>query len=331
MVYLRHLYAKKDIDSWALDIFFINLTNISGNDVPAFCRACCSGSFPSGHFYQTVMKNIAIFSSGSGEAAERVVSLFNEGNRICVRLVVTDRENAGIIGRLQEVGMPVVFLPREQWHESPEEIAALLADNEIELIAFDDFKGVLPAEVETAFAGKTVSLTSPEAAPLEVVKALDNVVEVKDNVKDNATADAEDSPEKGVDEEWAETLKIDYDPSRLRTTPPPVPGARPQAPEIPGNRPESVFGGVRQNYAAQDPGAQMPSTYLIWSVLATVFCCFIPGIVAIIFSSQVSSRYYSGDVEGAKRASDRAQIWIIVSFVLGVLSATLYLPIMMIS
>ncbi|MCH5230394.1 MAG: CD225/dispanin family protein [Muribaculaceae bacterium] len=74
----------------------------------------------------------------------------------------------------------------------------------------------------------------------------------------------------------------------------------------------------------------MPSTWLIWSVLITVFCCFIPGIIAIIYSSQVSSRYYAGDIEGARRASRNAEIWIIVSFVLGVLSATLYLPFMLI-
>ncbi|MCH5228660.1 MAG: CD225/dispanin family protein [Muribaculaceae bacterium] len=73
----------------------------------------------------------------------------------------------------------------------------------------------------------------------------------------------------------------------------------------------------------------MPSTWLVWSVLVTVFCCFIPGIIAIIFSSQVSSRYYGGDIEGAKRASRMAEIWIIVSFVLGVITATFYFPFML--
>ncbi|MCH5232065.1 MAG: CD225/dispanin family protein [Muribaculaceae bacterium] len=75
----------------------------------------------------------------------------------------------------------------------------------------------------------------------------------------------------------------------------------------------------------------MPPTYLIWSILTTVFCCFIPGIVAIIFSSQVSSKFYAGDIEGARKSSRLAEIWIIVSVVLGVLTATLYLPFMLIS
>lgn len=72
----------------------------------------------------------------------------------------------------------------------------------------------------------------------------------------------------------------------------------------------------------------MPPTYLAWSIVMTILCCFIPGIVAIIYSSQVSAKFYQGDLEGAHRASERAQIWIIVSFVLGVLSSTLYMPLM---
>lgn len=70
----------------------------------------------------------------------------------------------------------------------------------------------------------------------------------------------------------------------------------------------------------------MPPTYLVWSVIMTILCCTIPGIVAIIYSAKVSSRFYEGDFDGARRASERAEIWIIVSFVLGVISSTLWLP-----
>ncbi|MDE5842789.1 MAG: CD225/dispanin family protein [Muribaculaceae bacterium] len=74
----------------------------------------------------------------------------------------------------------------------------------------------------------------------------------------------------------------------------------------------------------------MPPTYLVWAVVMTVLCCLPAGIAAIVFACQVSSRYYAGDVEGAGRASRNAEIWIIVSFVLGVMVNTLYLPMMLI-
>ena len=66
-------------------------------------------------------------------------------------------------------------------------------------------------------------------------------------------------------------------------------------------------------------------------MLATILCCFIPGIVAIVFSSMVSTRYFNGDFEGARRASRMAEIWIIVSIVAGVISNSLYLPMMMLN
>lgn len=125
---------------------------------------------------------------------------------------------------------------------------------------------------------------------------------------------------KNPDQEWAEVLKVNYDPAAI--TPPPVP---------------PVVGNFRQSEADHiAPGTEpkntsrcdepMPPTYMLWAILSTVCCCFIPGIVAIVFSAQVSSKYYSGDIEGSRKASGRAEIWIIVSFVLGVLSSSLSVP-----
>lgn len=133
-------------------------------------------------------------------------------------------------------------------------------------------------------------------------------------------------------EEWAETLGVNYDPSKLPpaypgAVPPPLPNAQPQfnpAPHASAPQPQPF---ASYHAAAQSPDSpKMPPAYLVWSVVMTVLCCLPAGVVAIIYSSKVSSRFYAGDIEGANRASERAQIWIIVSFVLGVLSNTLYLP-----
>lgn len=150
-----------------------------------------------------------------------------------------------------------------------------------------------------------------------------------------------------IEEAWAEALHMEYDPEEARrraekaSTPPPViprppvqpmapPPAPPQpAPYNPGTQP---FG----NEPVQNPvnpapyrGHQepMPPTFLVWSVLATVLCCLIPGIVAIVYSSMVSSKYYAKDYEGARRCSRLAEIWIIASIVLGVITAAVYVPI----
>lgn len=54
----------------------------------------------------------------------------------------------------------------------------------------------------------------------------------------------------------------------------------------------------------------MPPTYLVWSILVTIFLCRIAGIVAIVYSTQVSSCYYAGNYEGAAYASRQARWWV---------------------
>jgi hypothetical protein len=56
--------------------------------------------------------------------------------------------------------------------------------------------------------------------------------------------------------------------------------------------------------------------YLVWAILITVaslcLCCFvgtIPGIVAIVFASQVNGKLSSGDRTGAEDASKKAKLW----------------------
>ncbi len=74
---------------------------------------------------------------------------------------------------------------------------------------------------------------------------------------------------------------------------------------------------VAANQAAP-AGVTVPN-YMIWSILSTVFCCLIGGIVAIVFSSQVNAKLAQGDIKGAKAASKMAKIWLIVNLAVGLL------------
>ncbi|TMR07471.1 CD225/dispanin family protein [Actinomadura soli] len=72
-------------------------------------------------------------------------------------------------------------------------------------------------------------------------------------------------------------------------------------------------------YGAGSP----PPNYLVWSILATILCCIPVGIVSIVFSSQVNSKWAAGDQAGAYKASSNAKTWIIVTVVLGLLAGVL--------
>jgi hypothetical protein len=60
-------------------------------------------------------------------------------------------------------------------------------------------------------------------------------------------------------------------------------------------------------------------SYLIPSILVTLCCCQIPGIVAIVYAAQVNGLIRAGEFAGARRASRLAWIWVWVAFGIGVL------------
>lgn len=132
-----------------------------------------------------------------------------------------------------------------------------------------------------------------------------------------------------VEKEWADRLGIDFDPKAVPPPPQPKPAEQPPMPP---------FGFDRQQYPQQQPpmyDAQlppmhphgpMPPTNMVWAIISTICCCLPFGIVAIVYSSQVSTKYFARDFEGARRASERAEWWIIASIVTGVVFNALYVP-----
>ena len=71
-----------------------------------------------------------------------------------------------------------------------------------------------------------------------------------------------------------------------------------------------------ESAASPAPGAQQtesrgqcPDSYLLFAILTTLFCCLPFGIVAIVKAASVSSKYQSGDYEGAVQASNDAKKW----------------------
>jgi hypothetical protein len=49
----------------------------------------------------------------------------------------------------------------------------------------------------------------------------------------------------------------------------------------------------------------------------TLCCCLIGGIIAIVNASQVNSKWAAGDYAGAKKASEQAKLWVMISVGVG--------------
>lgn len=72
------------------------------------------------------------------------------------------------------------------------------------------------------------------------------------------------------------------------------------------------------------PVGMRPKNWLVESILVTVFCCLPFGIVGIVNSANVNSRFDTGDFAGADRASKEAGKWTKIGFFIGLIGFVLY-------
>lgn len=144
---------------------------------------------------------------------------------------------------------------------------------------------------------------------------------------DNLKASEETNPQPQTpDSQWARTLGVDYDPAKIEGQTPTPPRYIPQS--TPTFNADSQFAANPDNAHSEE---QMPSTYLIWCILFIIFCCAPAAIVALVYSLRISSKWYAGDYHGARKASEITQRWLIASFVIGVIEATIFIPLWLFS
>jgi hypothetical protein len=67
-----------------------------------------------------------------------------------------------------------------------------------------------------------------------------------------------------------------------------------------------------------------PQNYLVWAILTTLLCCMPLGIPAIVFSSQVNSKWAMGDRAGALDASRKAKAFAMWSAIVTAAGIVLY-------
>ena len=88
--------------------------------------------------------------------------------------------------------------------------------------------------------------------------------------------------------------------------------------------PASGIGNPRPRGPSYDIHRPVPN-YLVQSILVTICCCLIGGIVAIVHAAQVNGLLRAGDYAGALRASNSAKGWCWASFWIGLVGGILYI------
>ena len=105
------------------------------------------------------MKNrkIAIFASGSGSNAQKIVEHFKENSNIEVSLILTNNPAAGVIERARTLHIPVVVFDKTTFITT-EKIVQLLQNQQIDLVVLAGFMMLVPKNLVAAFPNKIVNI-----------------------------------------------------------------------------------------------------------------------------------------------------------------------------
>ena len=69
---------------------------------------------------------------------------------------------------------------------------------------------------------------------------------------------------------------------------------------------------------------EKPNTWLVWSILSTIFCCLPLGIAGIVYANKVDTLWYQGHHEEARKAASKARMCCLIALGSGLIIGFFY-------
>ena len=102
-------------------------------------------------------KRIAIFASGSGTNAARIMSHFKDKNTAEVAIILSNKPDAKVLERAAAFGVRTRIFDRDTFYESTE-IQDILTELRIDLIVLAGFLWLVPADLIRAFPNRMINI-----------------------------------------------------------------------------------------------------------------------------------------------------------------------------
>jgi hypothetical protein len=129
---------------------------------------------------------------------------------------------------------------------------------------------------------------------------------------------------------WAKVQETPALAQFLLITPPPVSEPPPSPNIMPSDIAQELYGGRDKDVTFQPEGPSRYNaydrnrprhvkTYLVESILVTLFCCMPFGVAAIIFAAQASGAVSSGNYEKAESLAGQAKNYVTIAVIIGLL------------
>lgn len=97
------------------------------------------------------MYNIAIFASGSGSNALKILKHFENSDLARVKIIITNRKNAGVLQHARDNSIDSEYFPKEDWNDAPSKIIEVLRAYAIDYIILAGFLLKVPNLIIEAY------------------------------------------------------------------------------------------------------------------------------------------------------------------------------------
>lgn len=103
------------------------------------------------------MQSIALFASGNGTNAQRIIEFFTGHPSIEVSLVLCNKPDAFVIERARNLHVPAIVFSRKEFYES-ELILGILKEYHIDFIVLAGFLWLVPNYLLDAYPGRIINI-----------------------------------------------------------------------------------------------------------------------------------------------------------------------------
>lgn len=106
---------------------------------------------------QFLLKNIAIFASGTGSNAQKIIDHFRHSDIARVTLIVCNKPGAGVLQIAERENIPSVLIDKTAFFNSDTYIK-VLQDAKIDLVVLAGFLWKVPANLVQAFPNRIINI-----------------------------------------------------------------------------------------------------------------------------------------------------------------------------
>ena len=104
------------------------------------------------------MVNIAIFASGNGTNAERLINYFNGSTQVKIKLIITNNEVAGIVNIANNYKKNLQIISKATLNNYAEQFIDFLKTEKVDLIVLAGFLLKIPEELVQAFPNRIINI-----------------------------------------------------------------------------------------------------------------------------------------------------------------------------